>query len=182
MVISDFKIGIDVDDCVFPLIDNLLKKYNFYYKENIHLEDIKAWDIHSFLPHSSEEQNVFEMFVDDSFIETATPYLDAVESIKKLCNIANVYFISATHPRMIPAKSRWLAKWFPFIPKENHVWMCHKQLLSLDALVDDNPDNLKGFTGFKFLIDKPWNKEVRDFIRLENVGVVYDLILTYLGE
>lgn len=44
----------------------------------------------------------------------------------------------------------------------------NKYLIQGDILIDDNPDNLSKFPGEKVLFAQPWNKDVKDCIRIDS--------------
>jgi 5'(3')-deoxyribonucleotidase len=71
-------------------------------------------------------------------------------------------------PTSFQAKYRWLAKHFPFIPASHIVYCGDKSILRADYLIDDNPRQLRRFSGEGILYSAQHNLNVTGFSRVKD--------------
>ena len=83
--------------------------------------------------------------------------------------------------RFLPRFSRSTAGWqkhFPFIPASHIVYCGDKSILRADYLIDDNPRQLRRFTGEGILYSSPHNVGVKGYKRVNDWLEVEDLFLS----
>ncbi|NGP45065.1 hypothetical protein G4V62_08875 [Bacillaceae bacterium SIJ1] len=71
-------------------------------------------------------------------------------------------------PASFDAKYQWLKEHFPFLPEENFVFCGDKSIIHADYLIDDNPKQLRAFSGTGLLYAAPHNDHINDFTRVAN--------------
>ncbi len=63
-------------------------------------------------------------------------------------------------PRSFNAKYAWLQRHFPFLTPSHYVFCGTKSILRADYLIDDNPRQLRAFSGQGLLFTATHNKAV----------------------
>lgn len=170
-----YRIGIDVDDVLNDSLERCLEILNSRFDTSYTEESFDVWDIYDTLPkeHADELAAIFNSEV---IWHSMLPPSDAQSAVSKLVKDGHkVYFLSACDAKTHGWKSKWLQKIYPYIPKENHIYTYHKELVSLDFLVDDNPDNLKLSMAYRVLMTKPWNLNAHEYQFDERVGTMSDV-------
>lgn len=112
----------------------------------------------------------------------------APRAVKKLVNVADVYFVTAplpTSPTWDYDRRRWLKKVFGTGWDERVVFTKEKHLIAGDFFVDDKIENVEEWqsywhSGKAILLSQPWNlnDSLRDagIARLGNLEIVYEFI------
>lgn len=96
-----------------------------------------------------------------------------------------VYVISATPESNIVAKTNWLDRHLPEIPRKNRIWCSCKHLCAGPGrvLVDDAIHNLEAWElsgGTSICMDRPWNQEW-DGLRVRTMAelaILFDNLLS----
>lgn len=117
------------------------------------------------------------------------PLTDSQQYVKRLCDNKDieVYVVSVSHPNVMKSKSDFIRREYPFIKNviliDSSNYQC-KQLLALDCLVDDNPDNLIDSPAHKLLFSYYWNQsfnaEFNGMVRVNDWDEVYSEIMREL--
>lgn len=149
-------VGVDLDETLNDMIQQMLPLYNAAYSDNLAFSDITAYDITKFIKPDCE--NFFGEFCSDAFMAGLNCRRRDVEALTFLQKECDLYFVTAGYAETIPSRHRWLAEMFPFYDGSQLIACRNKQLLKLDYLIDDCAENLKELTGKGILIDKPWNR------------------------
>ena len=149
------RVGLDVDDTLYECNSYAVSIINSRHpdEEPIKVEDIKTWggtDRHS------EER--IKLYSDPEFVRTQPITAGAQEFVKKLSEIADVFFITAVPACCMSARAERLIKDFPFIPAENIIMGTRKDVISLDIMLDDGAHNISSSrAAYPVLFRKPWN-------------------------
>ena len=151
------RIGLDVDEVTCKTLERCLSLLNEALNTNYTTEIFHEWDIWSCLP-KKEADMLKDIFVDSIIWDNMLPPSDAQAIVKQMVlNGDEVFFVSNCDERTHEWKSNWLCRVYPFVPRENHIYIAQKKLLLLDYIIDDNVDWIRGSVATRILIDKPWN-------------------------
>lgn len=149
------RIGLDVDDTLYECNSYAISIINSRYpdEEPITVEEIKQWGRSG--RHSEER---IELYSDPEFVRTQPITEGAQEFVKKLSEIADVFFITAVPANCMSARAERLVKDFPEIPAENIIMGTRKDVISLDIMLDDGAHNISSSrAAYPVLFRKPWN-------------------------
>ncbi len=149
------KIGLDVDDILYECNAYALKLLN--EAEGIDppltIHEIRSWG-----GNAGKVDERLRYFGDPEFV-AAQPVLEgAQEFVAKLCEVADVFFVSAVPPACMSARALRLTHDFPQVPP-SHILLGHrKDLVQLDILLDDGAHNISHSPAtYPVLFRKPWN-------------------------
>ena len=174
------RICIDMDEVMADSIAEHLSRYNREYGDNITNTDLNGkwiWDVVALDRHPRLE----EFLRSDDFFDVLEVMADAPRVLRALQQRYEVFIASAAMevPTSFNAKYRWLQRHFPTIPTTNIVFCGDKSILRADFLIDDNPRQLRRFTGEGILYDSPHNIAVKGYRRVHNWLEIEAL---FLGE
>ncbi len=146
---------------------------NYYTGEHFTVNLLTQYDTTKVLPKKYEKlaNDLWDWPILYKYVQ---PLTDSQQYVKRLCDNKNieVYIVTVSHPNVMKSKSDFIQREYPFVSQDNIIFTHNKQLLNIDCLVDDNPDNLKGGGYKKLLFNYYWNK---DFNAKENGMIrVYD--------
>ena len=89
------KIGVDVDEVLFPFTDNLLIFYNKKHNANVKKEDIYVYEFYKVLGISKEkEMDDIKEFLNSPLFKEMKPIEGAVEGIKELRENNELYIVT----------------------------------------------------------------------------------------
>jgi len=173
------RICIDMDEVIADTVAEHLTRYNRDYNGNITKADLRGkwiWDVVAIDRHPRLE----EYLRSDDFFDVLDVIPDAQRVLKKLQQQFEVFIASAAMevPTSFNAKYRWLERHFPTIPSTNIVFCGDKSILRADFLIDDNPRQLRRFSGTGILYDAPHNAAVTGFRRVHNWIEIESLFLS----
>ena len=150
------QIGLDVDDVLYDC--------NAYALEWLNREEridppLRVYDIHSWGEGNSEQINRrIRYFSDPEFVASQPILKGAKEFVRRLCDVAEVFFVSAVPPACMSARALRLRADFPEVPAENILLGTRKDLVRLDILLDDGAHNISHSPAtYPVLLRKPWN-------------------------
>jgi 5'(3')-deoxyribonucleotidase len=175
------RICIDMDEVMADSVAEHLARYNREYNDNITKADLHGkwiWDVVSFDRHPRLE----EFLRSDDFFDVLDVMADAPRVLRLLQQHYEVFIASAAMevPTSFNAKYRWLQRHFPTMPSTNIVFCGDKSILRADFLIDDNPRQLRRFTGEGILYDSPHNVAVKGYRRVHNWLEIESLFLSEL--
>ena len=146
-----------------------LARYNREFQQNLTKEDLRGKRFWQIVPEPHHA------ILDDylraaDFFEDLDVMPDAPRVLAALQARYDVFIASAAMevPTSFNAKYRWLERHFPTIPATNIVFCGDKSILRADFLIDDNPRQLRRFSGEGILYDSPHNIAVRSYRRVHN--------------
>lgn len=149
------RVGLDVDDTLYECNSYAVDIINRRHpdEEPIRIEEIKSW---GGAERHGEER--VALYSDPEFVRTQPISEGAQEFVKKLSEIADVFFITAVPARVMSARAERLVKDFPEIPAQNIIMGTRKDVISLDIMLDDGAHNISSSrAAYPVLFRKPWN-------------------------
>jgi 5'(3')-deoxyribonucleotidase len=155
-----------------------LLRYNRHYGEQITIADLKGkwlWDV-----VATDRHDVLDSYMrSDDFFEAMAVMPESQRVMRRLQTNYEVFIATAAMeiPSSFQQKYRWLAKHFPFIAASNIVYCGDKSILRADYLIDDNPRQLRRFTGEGILYSSPHNLAVKGYKRVNDWLEVEELFL-----
>jgi 5'(3')-deoxyribonucleotidase len=186
------RIAIDMDGVQVDLIASVLRYINtvFYPEKNFTHEDITEFDFAKSLGIPSE--HAIEYFsTSQAFGPREKPIGGAVEGMKTLSEHPAVDLYIATSPWYTNKdchnnKRDWIRKYMPWFDQRHVVFCSKKQVLNVDAIVDDKYDTvvncLDAGIEHGILFDQPWNRKYKvsgkGFVRVRG----WDELITHILE
>lgn len=152
------RIGVDMDQCIADLLAEWISLYNYDYKDNLKTSQITSWNFHHLVKPECGEK--IYNYLDSQELFENLPVIEGSQKVlKDLSSDFEIIVVTAPwNAENVSPKSKWLKKHFPFIPEHNYVFTRNKGLIQADYLIDDKPDNFKGFVGQGLLYDAPHNQ------------------------
>ncbi len=129
---------------VIPIVNNLFNK-------NITKKDLISWDLYDLLKEKSAKTKLYDYLNTTDMILHLEPFSEALEGIKKLKEIAEIYIVTSpmmNYPNWIIHRNEWLKKHFK-IDKNNIVNTAAKYLIQADIFIDDKPENVVNWANYK---------------------------------
>ena len=149
------QIGLDVDDILYECNEYALDLLN--RAENI-TPPLTIHDIRSWGGNAGRVDDRLRYFGDPDFVRNQPVLKGAKEFVSKLCEVADVFFVSAVPPACMSARAMRLAADFPQVPTANILLGHRKDLVHLDILLDDGAHNIeRSPASYPVLFRKPWN-------------------------
>ncbi len=172
------RICVDMDEVMADAVAEHLLRYNRDYQGNLTKADLRGkwiWDVVCIDHHP----RLSEYLHSDDFFDVLQVMPDAPRVLERLQRHYEVFIASAAMevPTSFNGKYRWLGKHFPFIPDSHIVFCGDKSILLADYLIDDNPRQLRRFSGEGILYDAPHNEAVTGFRRVKNWLEIESLFL-----
>ncbi|WP_158794371.1 5'-3'-deoxyribonucleotidase [Granulicella sp. L60] len=165
-----------MDEVMADALGEHLLRYNRYYGEQITLDDLHGkwlWDVVSTDRHAVLEAHLRS----EDFFDVLQVMPESQRVIRRLQMNYEVFIATAAMeiPTSFEQKYRWLERHFPFIPASHIVYCGDKGILRADYLIDDNPRQLRRFSGEGILYSSPHNagvtgyKRVNDWLEVEKL-------------
>ena len=172
------RICVDMDEVIADTVAEHLIRYNRDYSDNLTKADLRGkwiWDVVAIDRHPRLD----EYLRSEDFFADLDVIPDAPRVLRRLQQQFEIFIASAAMevPTSFNGKYRWLAKHFPFIPATHIVFCGDKSILLADYLIDDNPRQLRRFSGAGILYDAPHNEAVTGFTRVHNWLEIESLFL-----
>ena len=173
------RICVNMDEVIADTVAEHLTRYNRDYSDSLTKADLRGkwiWDVVAIDRHPRLE----EYLRSDDFFNVLNVISDAQRVLLRLQQQFEVFIASAAMevPTSFNAKYRWLERHFPTIPATNIVFCGDKSILRADFLIDDNPRQLRRFSGAGILYDAPHNAAVTGFRRVHNWLEIESLFLS----
>ena len=157
--------GIDCDEVLRALLDNMLDLYNTEFEDNKTRDDIKDFNVEVSFPKIKEmtggtasewffQKNGFRLFA----LSPALPKIkEAIDKLREYGQVIIVTYQKSYKNKMDTLN--WLQE--NGIEVDGICFMKNKTLLHLTWLIDDNDWNFLGCNAeYGVLIDAPYNKDV----------------------
>ena len=160
------RVGLDVDDTLYECNSYAVSIINSRHpdEEPMKIEDITYWGKAG--RHADER---IALYADPDFVRTQPVTPGAREFVKKLSEIADVFFITAVPARCMSARAERLVKDFPEIPPENIMMGTRKDVISLDIMLDDGAHNISSSrAAYPVLFRKPWNTDLSGLLSVNS--------------
>lgn len=156
-------IALDMDGPIVNLHEHWLKLYNKDYNDNLTYEQINDWDIRKFVKCPDK---IFNYLTEPNFFYEAEPVDGAIEAVKELNKRHQVYIVTACPPGTgLEDKCRWIAKYLPFLQREQIIITYHKFMVNANVLYDDAPEHLQTSPSITVAWDTPYNQHVYSCFR-----------------
>jgi 5'(3')-deoxyribonucleotidase len=167
-----------MDEVMADALGEHLLRYNRHYGEQITVADLEGkwlWEI-----VATDRHDVLDAYMrSEDFFEAMAVMPESQRVMRRLQTKYEVFIATAAMevPTSFQQKYRWLAKHFPFIPPSHIVYCGDKSILRADYLIDDNPRQLRRFTGEGILYSSPHNAGVKGYKRVKDWLDVEELFL-----
>ena len=149
------QVGLDVDDILYDCNAYALDRLN--REEGIE-PPLRIYDIRSWGEGNSRVDGRIRYFSEPDFVAAQPILPGAQEFVRRLCDVAEVFFVSAVPPACMSARALRLRHDFPEVPAENILLGTRKDLVRLDMLLDDGAHNISSSPAtYPVLFRKPWN-------------------------
>lgn len=158
---------IDLDDVICD--GGFLYLVNQYLNTNYKASDFKTYYIQDTISQDKLD-GFYQVLAEKSMYEHTSINPGAIEIIRKLCDIYDVYICSSfIIPNMgrelgnhIKYKYEWLQDNLPFIKPNKILLVDTKHLINADIRVDDRLEKLAGPGSMKILFTTHHNKDITD--------------------
>jgi guanylate kinase len=168
------QIGLDVDDVLYDCNAYALDWLN--RDENIQ-PPLKLYDIQGWGMEQSRADGRIRYFSEPEFVRTQPVLPGAKEFVRALCDVAEVFFVSAVPPSCMSARALRLREDFPEVPAENILLGTRKDLVRLDILLDDGAHNISHSPAtYPVLFRKPWNKHLSGLLSVNTYADFLHLV------
>lgn len=159
------KIGVDVDDILYECSSFAISLANKKYGMSLKTEDLSQWG-----PTGKVTDVIFEWFEDPWFFEHQPLIKGAQSFIKKLSEIAEVFFVSAISIPCMTTRGERLMKDFPMVKPQNIILGHRKDIVSnLDILLDDGAHNItESSVAYPVLFRRPWNSHLTGLLAVND--------------
>ena len=163
------RICVDMDEVMADAVGEHLRRYNEEFNEQLTLEQLEGkwmWDVVDPSRHARLESYLRS----EDFFRVLGVMKDAPRVMRALQERYEVFIATAAMevPSSFMAKFLWLEEYFPFIPASHIVFCGDKSILNADFLIDDNPRQLRRFSGQGVLFHSHHNVHVTEFPRVRN--------------
>ena len=170
------KIMIDLDETICS--QTYLEEVNKYMKTDYQYTDIDTYFVEDIIPPLEREKFLDYFYEHANVYDHAYVFPDAIEVIRDLCQVYDVYIVSAFVDKRRPKESsimakykyEWILKHLPFIDPKKIILTGSKQMIMCDIKIDDKVSNLKGYGETKLLLDHMHNRKY-SFEELESLGI-----------
>jgi 5'(3')-deoxyribonucleotidase len=158
-----------MDEVMADALSEHLLRYNRDHDEQITKEDLHGkwlWDV-----VSTDRHPMLEMYLrSEDFFAVLDVMPESQRVMKALQQKYEVFIATAAMevPTSFAAKYHWLERHFPFIPASHIVYCGDKGILRADYLIDDNPRQLRRFSGEGILYSAQHNVNVTGFPRVKD--------------
>lgn len=173
-----YIIGLDVDDVLANLFDEWIRRYSARYNDNVTAQDVRDWAISNYCTKCTKDE-LFAILGEPDIYEFVAPVSGALEFVQWLRAQKHadgtpkyrVVFVTACVSFESAAwKFTWLLKQ-GFFGDTTDTWdtrrklmkdyfpACDKSLVMVNALVDDNLDNVRTCHGYGVLFHRPHNAD-----------------------
>lgn len=178
-------VKIDVDGVIRDMFDNMCHIYNDTFGENINISDIYDYDVDKVFKKIREKLRIsaaeffFDIHAKYLFLDSK-PYQGVKETIERLID-NNYRVVIATWQYTLKNKQYTLDFLDRYnIPYDSICFTKDKWLINADWLIDDNPEFIldKREKAKNILINMPYNKNVLNTLRCDNLPQAVDIILS----
>lgn len=167
------KIGLDWDDVTAPFNDVAIEmaneKYNF--DPPLSLNDIESW------ANTGRASVIKEFYGMEELYNRQTVPEENKKQIRKLMEIADVYFITAAYPQFMGVRAKQILEAFPDFNPNNIILGNAKSLVQFDIVLDDAIHNiLESPASYPVLMRKPWNWKMTGLLSVNNMTEFVQLV------
>ncbi len=162
------KIGLDWDDTFAPFNSIACKMATQKYKisPELTIKDIESW------ANTGRASVIKEYYLDPELYKAQTKAVTSqnVAAVRRLMELADVYFISAPYPDFMTVRASQIKQVFPDFPENRIILGGAKDLVQFDMVLDDNIDNvLNSPAEYPVLMRKPWNQKMTGLLSVNSM-------------
>ena len=162
------SIGIDWDDVTAPFNSIAIRMANEKYhpKEPYRMEEITSW------ANEGRTSVIKEFYNDPELYQRQIPTEETKRGIRRLMQIADVFFITAVSPHFMGVRAEQIMTHFPELPPENIILGSAKDRVHFDIVLDDAIHNiLESKAEYPVLMRKPWNAKLTGLLSVNHGGI-----------
>lgn len=160
------KIGLDWDDVTAPFNSIAIEMANAKYNiiPPLTLDEVDSWKI------EGRAHVIKEFYSDERLYEKQTVSETNKMVVRRLMEIADVYFITAVAPAFMGVRAKQILDAFPEFPPENIILGNAKNLVQFDIILDDAIHNiLETPATYPVMMRKPWNRKMTGLLSVNNM-------------
>ena len=158
------KIALDCDDVLYECNSLAINKLNSELGSAFKLSQIDRWGM-----QNNDLDKRLKYFSDPDFVRNQRPIKGAEQFVKELCERAEIFICTSVPLECVGARLESIRRYFPWIKRENIFIGNRKDLITVDIMLDDNPDNLlNDNVRYPVLFQQPWNYEATGYISVSN--------------
>ncbi len=167
------KIGLDWDDVTAPFNSVAIQMANEKYRIEppLTLEEIDSWE------NTGRAGVIKEFYKDEELYRRQQVPERNKKAVRRLMEIADVYFITAVSPDFMGIRARQILDAFPELPPENIILGSAKNLVHFDIILDDAVHNvLETPATYPVMMRKPWNWKMTGLLSVNNMTEFVSLV------
>ncbi len=162
------RIGLDWDDTFAPFNSVACKMATEKYgiEPALSIDEIDTW------ANTGRASVIKEFYSDYALYEAQSEAIrdEDVAAVRRLMELADVYFISAAYPDFMSTRASQIKRAFPDLPENRIILGGAKDLVQFDMILDDNIDNvLNSPAEYPVLMRKPWNQKMTGLLSVNNL-------------
>ena len=161
------KIGLDWDDVTAPFNSIAINMANekYQYENPLRLEEVTSW------ANTGRTSVIKEFYQCEELYKRQVVTEKTKKCVRKLMEIADVYFITAVYPQFMGIRAAQILEAFPELPLENIILGNAKNLVQFDIILDDAIHNvLESPATYPVLMRKPWNWKMTGLLSVNNMS------------
>lgn len=167
------KIGLDWDDVTAPFNSIAINMANekYQYEHPLRLEEVTSW------ANTGRTSVIKEFYQCEELYRRQVVTEKTKKCVRKLMEIADVYFITAAYPQFMGIRAAQILEAFPELPPENIILGNAKNLVQFDIILDDAIHNvLESPATYPVLMRKPWNWKMTGLLSVNNMSDFVHLV------
>lgn len=167
------KIGLDWDDVTAPFNSIAIAMANekYHMEPPLTLDEIDCWENNGRAGVIKEFYGTGELYSRQRVTQKTK------KAVRKLMEIADVYFITAVYPDFMGVRAKQILEEFPELPHENIILGNAKNLVQFDIILDDAIHNvLETPAAYPVLMRKPWNWKMTGLLSVNNMTEFLSLV------
>lgn len=160
------KIGLDWDDVTAPFNSLAIAMANEKYSFDppLTMEEIDSWE------NTGRAGVIKEFYSCEELYRRQRVPEKTKRAVRKLMEIADVYFITAAYPDFMGIRAKQIVTEFPELSPENIILGNAKNLVQFDIILDDAIHNvLETPASYPVMMRKPWNWKMTGLLSVNNM-------------
>lgn len=167
------KIGLDWDDVTAPFNSLAVEMANekYAFDPPLALTEIDSW------ANTGRTSIIREFYMTEELYGRQEVPEKNKRAVRKLFEMADVYFITAVYPQFMGVRARQILAAFPEFPPENIILGNAKNLVQFDIILDDAIHNvLESPATYPVLMRKPWNWKMTGLLSVNTMAEFVSLV------
>ena len=135
------------------------------------MEEITSW------ANEGRTSVIKEFYNDPELYRRQIPTEETKRGIRRLMQIADVFFITAVSPHFMGVRAEQIMTQFPELPPENIILGSAKDRVHFDIVLDDAIHNiLESKAEYPVLMRKPWNAKMTGLLSVNTMAEFVSLV------